>query len=81
MPTLRAGKINVTVFPGGGPSRTTTRYAEHWMGTAAHPNLTAKVDGTSVTFGGTADVGQIAGMLSTARATRIARKRAIRRNW
>ena len=60
---LRAAKINVTVFPGGGASRTTTRYAEHWMGAAAHPNLTAKVNGSSVTFGGSADIGQIAGVL------------------
>jgi hypothetical protein len=60
---LAAGKINVTVFPGGGDSRTTTRYAEHWMGEPPRPTLTAIVDGTTVTFGGTADVGQIAGIL------------------
>jgi hypothetical protein len=60
---LAAGKINVTVFPGGGESRSTTRYAEHWMGDPPRPTLTAIVDGTTVTFGGTADVGQIAGIL------------------
>jgi hypothetical protein len=60
---LSAGKINVTVFPGGDPGRTTTRYAEQWMGTPVRPTLTATVDGTSVKFGGTADVGQIAGIL------------------
>jgi hypothetical protein len=60
---LRAAKINVTIFPGGGASRTTTRYAEHWTGAAPLPTLTAMVDGTSVTFGGSADVGQIAGVL------------------
>jgi hypothetical protein len=59
---LRAAKINVTVFPGGA-SRTTTRYAEHWLAAPAHPSLTVMVDGTSVTFGGRADVGQIAGVL------------------
>src|SRR5271166_4184368 len=60
---LAAGKINVTVFPGGGASRTTTRYAEHWMGASVQPMLTVAINGTSVTFGGTADVGQIAGIL------------------
>src|SRR3954452_21631098 len=60
---LAAGKINVTVFPGGGDSRTTTRYAEHWMGEPPRPTLTAIIDGTTVTFGGTADIGQIAGIL------------------
>ena len=33
------------------------------MGAPPRPTLTAMVDGTSVTFGGTADVGQIAGIL------------------
>ncbi len=61
---LAAGKINVTVFPGVGASHTTTRYSEQWMGTPAQPTLTFAVDGTSVTFGGTADVGQIAGILA-----------------
>jgi hypothetical protein len=60
---LRAAKINVTIFPGSGASRTTTRYAEHWTGAAPLPTLTVMVDGTSVTFGGGADVGQIAGVL------------------
>jgi hypothetical protein len=60
---LAAGKINVTVFPAGGVSRTTTRYAEQWIGPLAQPRLTVAVNGTSVTFGGSADVGQIAGIL------------------
>jgi hypothetical protein len=60
---LAAGKINVTVFPGGGTNRTSTRYAERWMGAPAQPTLTVTVNGTSVTFGGTANVGQIAGIL------------------
>jgi hypothetical protein len=60
---LTAGKINVTVFPDGDTSRTTTRYAERWMGAPAQPTLTVAVDGTSVTFGGIADLGQIAGIL------------------
>jgi hypothetical protein len=60
---LAAGKINVTIFPGGGTSRTTTRYSEQWMGVPAHPTLTVAVNGASVSFSGTADVGQIAGIL------------------
>jgi hypothetical protein len=60
---LAAGKINVTVFPGGGTSRTTTRYAEQWIGAPTQPTLTTIIDGASVTFVGTADVGQIAGIL------------------
>jgi hypothetical protein len=61
---LAAAKINVTVFPTGDPGRTTTRYAEQWMGEPVQPTLTAIVDGTSVTFGGSADIGQIAGILA-----------------
>ena len=33
------------------------------MGTPPRPTLTATIDGTSVTFGGVADVGQVAGIL------------------
>src|SRR6187200_1742098 len=58
---LDAGWINVTVFPGGGTAQTTTRFAEQWMGSSKQPTLTIAVAGTSVTFGGRAEVGQIAG--------------------
>jgi hypothetical protein len=60
---LAAGKINVTVFPGSGAGRTTTRYAEQWVGPPAPPSLTVAVAGTSVTFGGSGKIGQIAGIL------------------
>ena len=60
---LAAGKINVTIFPGGGTCHTTTRYAERWAGAAAQSTLTVAVDGTSVTFGGTANFGHVAGIL------------------
>lgn len=60
---LAAGKINVTVYPGSGEGRTTTRFAEQWVGSPATPTLTVVVSGTSVRFGGSADVGQIAGIL------------------
>jgi hypothetical protein len=65
---LADGRINITVFPGGGPGRTTTRYAEQWVGPPAQPSLTAVVAGTSVTFGGSAEVGQIAGILIDGRS-------------
>lgn len=61
---LAAGKINVTEFPVDGTSRTTTRYSEQWIGALACPALTVTVEGTSVAFSGTADVGQIAGILA-----------------
>jgi hypothetical protein len=60
---LATGKINVTVFPGSGAGRTTTRYAEQWVGPATLPTLTVVVAGTLATFGGSAETGQIAGIL------------------
>jgi hypothetical protein len=60
---LAAGKINVTVFPGTGAGRTTTRYAQEWVGTPAQPGLTMLVSGNTVTLGGTAGPGQLAGLL------------------
>jgi hypothetical protein len=60
---LTAGRINVTVFPVRGHARTTTRYTQIWSGTPAQPTLTASVTGTSATFGGSADLGQVAGLL------------------
>jgi hypothetical protein len=61
---LTAGRINVTIFPSGGESRTTTRYAEQWLGSPAQPTLSASVVGTAVTFDGAANIGQIAGILA-----------------
>lgn len=60
---LTAGTINITVFPGGGQPRTTTRYMERWAGTPAQVTLTVSVTDASVTFGGTAALGQLAGIL------------------
>jgi hypothetical protein len=65
---LAAGKVNVTVFPTGNTSRATTRYSEQWAETPAQPTLTVSVAGPSVTFGGSANVGQIAGILVDARS-------------
>ena len=60
---LTAGRINVSVFPVPRHARTTTRYTQARSGIRAQPVLTASVSGTSVTFGGTADLGQVAGVL------------------
>jgi hypothetical protein len=63
---LAAGRINVTVFPIHGVSahaRTTTRYTPIWAVQSVQPTLTATVLGASVTFGGSADLGQLAGVL------------------
>lgn len=60
---LRAGIVNVTVFPSHGPGRVTTRYQQEWSSTAGIPTLTASVSGQSVSFGGRADPGQLAGIL------------------
>jgi hypothetical protein len=65
---LAAGRINITVFPGSGAGRTTTRYAERWVGTPAQPALIAAATGTSVTFSGRADTGQVAGLLVDGRS-------------
>ena len=61
---LAAGRINVTVFPSGGAGRNTTRYAEQWTATPQQPTLTASVAGNTIDFGGTADPGQLAGVLA-----------------
>jgi hypothetical protein len=60
---LSAGVVNVTVFPVSGSTRTTTRYSEQWIGAPGQATLTARVNGTTVTFGGTAGLGQVAGIL------------------
>jgi len=65
---LRVGNVNVTVFPGQGTGRVTTRYQQEWMATLASPTLTAAVSGLTVSFGGTADAGQLAGILVNERA-------------
>lgn len=63
---LAAGNINVTVFPVhglGAHARTTTRYSPIWMVQSVSPTLTVAVSGEAVTFGGTANLGQLAGVL------------------
>jgi hypothetical protein len=61
---LAAGKVNVSVFPLPNMVRLTTRYFPQWQELAPTPQtLTFTVSGRTVTFAGTADVGQVAGIL------------------
>ncbi len=60
---LRAGRVNVTVFPDSTPGKTMTHYPSEWHGAPAIPTLLGAVTGNTVTFSGTADVGQIAGLM------------------
>jgi hypothetical protein len=59
---LRAGKVNVTIYPAPGTGRVSTRYVQAWSGMPASPGLTASVIGNAVSFGGLASTGQVAGI-------------------
>ena len=65
---LRAGKVNVSVFPDSTPGQTVTCHGSAWQGTPNMPTLTATVVAETVTFGGTAEPGQIAGILFNRRS-------------
>jgi hypothetical protein len=65
---LAAGRINVTVFPASPAMRNTTRYPDEWVTTTVSPTLTATVAGITVTFGGVASSGQLAGVRVDGRA-------------
>ena len=60
---LKAGRVNVTVFPDSTPGQTLTRYPSDWQGSPVRPTLSGAVLGNTVTFFGTADFGQIAGIM------------------
>ena len=61
---LAAGSVNVTIFPETG-GRNTTRYLDEWLLAApVVPTLSVSVTGDAVTFGGSADPGQLAGILA-----------------
>ncbi len=59
---LAAGRINVTVFPITGSIRDTTRYTPDWQATSATPTLMASILGDTISFTGSADPGQLAGL-------------------
>lgn len=61
---LAANTLNVTVFPIADTARNTTRWAEGLVLTSsATPSLKVAVCGTSATFAGSAETGQLAGLL------------------
>ncbi len=60
---LAMGRINVTIFAGDAAPRPTTRFAEEWLSAPVTPSLQASVSATKVTFAGSADPGQLAGIL------------------
>ena len=59
---LKAGRINVTLFPDNTSGQTVTPYESIWRGVPPVPTLTGTAIGSSVSFAGTADLGQIAGV-------------------
>ena len=59
---LRAGRVNVTVFPDTAAGQTLTRYASEWHGTPTAPTLDGTTVDDTITFTGSADVGQVAGI-------------------
>lgn len=60
---LAAGWVNVSVFPESG-GRNTTRYLDEWLVSArVTPTLVGGVVGDAITFSGSADSGQLAGIL------------------
>ncbi|MGH3669093.1 MAG: hypothetical protein ACRDSH_00435 [Pseudonocardiaceae bacterium] len=65
---LRSGLVNVTVFAGRRPGRVTTRYSDEWVGVPGTPGLTVQVSGISVTFGGSAEADQVAGIIVDGRS-------------
>lgn len=65
---LAAGRINVTVFPLPDDTCLTTRYSQVWQGVPAVPALQAVVNSSTVSLSGTADSGQIIGILADRRA-------------
>lgn len=61
---LALGAINVTVYPDPSQHQITTRYLDPPSAEApVLPTLTATTNAQSVTFGGNADLGQLAGVL------------------
>ncbi len=65
---LRNGIVNVTVFPDEQPGRVTAFYPDDNQVANTGPLLTATVNGSAVIFGGTAKVGQMAGLLIDGKA-------------
>lgn len=62
---LAAGNVNITVFPDAAHQAITTRWPDEWtVGAPVAVGLSVSVSGTVAAFGGTADPGQVAGLLA-----------------
>lgn len=59
---LKAGVVNVTVFPDAATGKTITPYSTEWQGSPVAPALIGTILGATVTFSGSADAGQLAGV-------------------
>ncbi len=61
---LKAGRVRVSVTVEPGEQRTTTRYPDEWTVAQTRPvTLVALATGNTVAFSGSADAGQLAGVL------------------
>ena len=60
---LEAGRVDVSIVPVDGSYRNTTRYLPTFLNTPATPTLMVVTAGNIVSFAGTADPGQLAGVL------------------
>lgn len=65
---LRNGITNITVFPDEQAGRVTAFFPDNALVSNSSPLLLAAVAGTSVTFSGTAQTGQLAGLLVDGKA-------------
>lgn len=62
---LAANRVNITVFPDARHELNSTRWSTEYMpATPVAPTLTITMAGNSATFGGTANPGQLAGLLA-----------------
>lgn len=60
---LAAGRVNVTVAPVDGSYRNTTRHLPTFLNDAAPATLAVGTVGNTIAFTGTADAGQLAGVM------------------
>lgn len=59
---LKAGVVNITIYPGDAGGWVTSRYLQEWRTDQVAPTLFCTVAGATVTFSGTAAQGQLAGL-------------------
>lgn len=59
---LKAGRVNVSIFPDTTSGQLTTRYLSEWRGKSVAASLLASVSGNVITFSGDAALGQLAGI-------------------